>query len=352
MIKLILSVFLVITNLTVAQVIKTQLADQQITLREGYDSVISKAALAIDNQKFVKAKELYQIALALRPHDPFAFKMIKTVDNNLKALAEIEIRNNDLKRKADINTYLQNADAALTQKNLDTALTLYIHILSLHPIKSQEEFVIHRIKAIGQSLASSSKNKLIEDTLTKINYATSTEVSTLQTSPVSAKNIYHDFSPDVFKKKIIISAQKNTSHNKQSFVLHRPTSSKASSEANMKQDDVSIDKTKTIGLNRSSTNIESAITHKTIVSSPSSNKADANTRANIKDPVAAKKEKAYQLLMYSALKAINLKKYKEARNLYQKMININAPNVDKASIEVVIKSIDDVLAKDPKKGLK
>ncbi|MDQ6814600.1 MAG: hypothetical protein M3040_12740 [Bacteroidota bacterium] len=348
--KLILFFFLTWTNIIVGQVVNRQVLDRT-PRKENYDSVISKAALAIDRGDFVKARELYQTALTLRPADPFAFKMIKRMDNNLKVLAASEVRDEYLRKRAEINTLLEQANDALTQKNLDTALTLYIHILSLDPAKSQEEFIVYRIKAIGQLLGSPTKNQLIENALTRRS-GSNTTGSTAETSIVAAKKTYHDFSPDVFKKKVNkIKSQKTVTSIRSRIATNKTNSSKLKSATIPIQAEVALEKPTASVINKTTTETKTATTEKTKSPSPLLDK-DVDTHSNIKGTPVTKEEKAYNLLMYQALKAINSKNYKEAKVLYQRMMNINVPNADKASIRVVIKSIDDVLARAQEKNRK
>ncbi|MGI8635606.1 MAG: hypothetical protein ACR2KZ_09410, partial [Segetibacter sp.] len=113
-----------------------------------YDLLILKAANAVANEDFEQAKALYTEAISIKPSDPFASGMLITANNSLKALEVIRLRNSDLKRKDDINKLLNQAQAEVMAKNYENARIHYNQVLSLQPIKSQEEFVKQRLRAI------------------------------------------------------------------------------------------------------------------------------------------------------------------------------------------------------------
>ena len=127
-------------------------------LVDKYDLLILNAANAVANENFNEAKALYTEALLIKPNDPFAGGMLLTVNNSLKALEVIRQRSADLKRKDDINKLLNQAQTEVMAKNYESARILYNQILSLQPIKSQEDFVKQRLRAIDFASGGSKKN--------------------------------------------------------------------------------------------------------------------------------------------------------------------------------------------------
>jgi tetratricopeptide (TPR) repeat protein len=127
-------------------------------LVDRYDLIMLKGAAAVSNENFDEAKALYNEAILLRPNDPVATGMLITVNNSIKALEVIRLRNADLKRKADINILLKQAENEVAAKNYVSAKIHYEQVLALNPIKSQEEFAKQRIRAIEFASSNSAKS--------------------------------------------------------------------------------------------------------------------------------------------------------------------------------------------------
>ncbi|GEO07776.1 hypothetical protein [Segetibacter aerophilus] len=153
--------FLFQTLLVVAQDVKTDSLSKK-TVPGSFEDLLSRAADAVVKEDFQTAKALYTQAVALRPSDPSAIRMLYNVVNTIKSMEEIRLHNLDLKRKADINILLNQAQNEVMQKNYDSAKVHYTQVLALKPVKSQEDFVRQKLQVI--EYAKQNANNLVAKT--------------------------------------------------------------------------------------------------------------------------------------------------------------------------------------------
>jgi hypothetical protein len=123
-----------------------------------FEDILSRAATAVVKEDFQTAKTLYTQAVALRPSDPAAIRMLYNVVNTIKSMEEIRLHNLDLKRKADINILLNLAQNEVMQRNYDSAKVHYAQVLALKPVRSQEDFVRQKLRVIDYAIESSNKS--------------------------------------------------------------------------------------------------------------------------------------------------------------------------------------------------
>lgn len=151
--RLFLLIFSIIPTVVIfAQNTNSDTLSEERIVKTPYDSVIVKADSAVAIQNFTKAKEYYTRALQLKPRDPFALEMLREMNNTMRIQAQAQVREDELKRKAEITATLDNALKAILEKRYDTAKALYIKVLTLKPVKSQEQFAIQKINSIDQAL--------------------------------------------------------------------------------------------------------------------------------------------------------------------------------------------------------
>jgi tetratricopeptide (TPR) repeat protein len=156
--RIILCVLLILqTFRTVAQEVDGTLETDSVEAT-GYDFIMSKAALALNKEDFDLAHQYYKQAIVLKPGDTYAFKMLKVVENSKWAYAQKQLKDLDLRRKAEINILMRDALKAIMDKKYDTARALYSRVLVLNPVKSQKEFVEQKIKALDQALGGPTLN--------------------------------------------------------------------------------------------------------------------------------------------------------------------------------------------------
>ena len=144
-------------------VVQGQKAEASKIIREqlvptAYDSIISKAGLAFSREQFDSASLYYKQALILKPSDGYAVKMLKNVEVGKWELSQKQVKDLVLKRKAEINTLMKDALAAIISKNYDSARSKYSRVLTLDPVASQKEFAQQKIQGIDATLAGTNKS--------------------------------------------------------------------------------------------------------------------------------------------------------------------------------------------------
>lgn len=278
-----------------------------------YNLIISKAATAVSNQNFEEAKALYNEALALKPNDPFASGMIINVNNSIKALEVIRQRNSDLKRKADINILLKQAESEVSAKNYDSAKKHYNEVLALNPIKSQEEFAKQRIRAIDFALSGSAQS-------TATNNVSSANNNTIKIdSPASSvKKETKNINTIIAIKPVVEPAKKaekevriekdtirRTAPSNQNAYLNSSVAKKESSQVERKPADTA---------NKSKIGI-----------------VEAGTMDKPKNDNQTAKAKIDSLIE-NAIKAINRENWQTALNLYNEVLTLHPTAVQEKAI--------------------
>ncbi len=158
MIKSIVFILLIMpVSVIIAQKAQGGTTPQTQSSKGTYDSIIYKADSAIFKEEFYKAKEYYEQAIVLQPENSYPVQMLKNAENAIRSIEERKAHELDIKRKAEVSRLMTEASKEIFDKNYDSALVLYIRILSLNPIKSQEEFAKQKIKAIDRALGKSSQ---------------------------------------------------------------------------------------------------------------------------------------------------------------------------------------------------
>jgi hypothetical protein len=151
-----------------------------------FEDILSRAATAVVKEDFQTAKTLYTQAVALRPSDPAAIRMLYNVVNTIKSMEEIRLHNLDLKRKADINILLNLAQNEVMQRNYDSAKVHYAQVLALKPVRSQEDFVRQKLRVIDYAIESSNKSTVKSAaTVNSVSAGSTTAQNNVNSSPLS-----------------------------------------------------------------------------------------------------------------------------------------------------------------------
>jgi len=117
-------------------------------LEDKYDSVITKAALALTGAQYKEASDYYREASLLKPAETYPLKMIKYVESIMAEAAEKQRLADESKRRAQIKDDLNKANNAILNRSWDSARALFSNILALHPEKADEEYAKSKITAI------------------------------------------------------------------------------------------------------------------------------------------------------------------------------------------------------------
>jgi hypothetical protein len=121
-------------------------------LEDKYDSVITKAALALTGAQYNEASGYYKEASLLKPMETYPLKMIRYVQNIMTETAEKQKLADELKRRAQVKDYLNKANNAILAARWDSARILFSEILTLHPEKTDADYAKSKIEAIDLEL--------------------------------------------------------------------------------------------------------------------------------------------------------------------------------------------------------
>lgn len=127
-----------------------------------YNTLISKATLFLSRGDFEQARDYYKQALELKPGALYPIKMLKYAESSLHALPKIDSINEAIKNSAEIIRLMEIANDAILNRKYDSARILYVQVLGLKPVKSQEEYAQKKIATIDMALGASPK-KSTED---------------------------------------------------------------------------------------------------------------------------------------------------------------------------------------------
>ncbi|GEO11229.1 tetratricopeptide repeat protein [Segetibacter aerophilus] len=352
MIKYLLLIqLLFIQQFLLAQNAKRNLKNTEKTSSEKYDTLLSKAELALENQELNKAKEYYKKALELRPGNTFPNQMIISIENSIATIAVNKKRDRDLARKAEINRALDSAGRAMDEGKWDASREIYLYVLSLSPVKSIEDFANHRINALNTSLGTpgllrGANTSSVTETPTKQLEATRQTASAMEKNSLpdaliegEAENTDKTINQELTKKSKTkkINMQVGNAYKYQDLSKTKSrTGQEKNRNASIKVSSAPTGSTKSLD------------NPSTPVGIPEKPNGSFKTGSVKQKNVDKGKGNNYGFLMNEALKAINLKKYVTARALFQQILTLNSPNVEKNSIRSVIRSIDEVLAKEGK----
>jgi hypothetical protein len=117
-----------------------------------YDSVMAKAAKSFSDSSYDDAIAYYKEAGKLKPQESYPAKMIIYVEATSREVADKRKREDELKRKNQIQENLAKANTAILDKDWSLAKSLFNEILSLHPNKGDEDFAKSKIQAIDLEL--------------------------------------------------------------------------------------------------------------------------------------------------------------------------------------------------------
>lgn len=355
----------------VAQELKNDSIPVEEAPMDSYDSVIAQATASLSREEFEQAREYYKRALELRPADRYSTKMIHVIDRSIWANTEKQLRSQELSRKAEINTLMKNALTAIIDKKYDTALALYKRVLTLKPVKSQQEFAEVKIRSINEALGIPQPKLAVDSSASPAVANEKKEI--LATAPVKTKKnnpsnsaenkSQHAMLPKSVKTSIDTShaeikmPAKNNGVVNQTIILVKPRPKTNAPQKKMEEDEVAVEKVyKKPAIKKtpavvSDNSVKEKVKEKPVPqiaakavqkTDPSEKKADNNKADNVKE------ERSVDALLSDAAKAINVKNYKEARELYQKVLTSNSPPGKKEFARMVIKAIDQTAEKDAK----
>ncbi|HEX8461781.1 MAG TPA: hypothetical protein VF623_10135, partial [Segetibacter sp.] len=147
-----LIILLLLSDVLLAQNIEIDTTTPPRIETNPYALVIEEAGIYLSKFEYDNARFYYQKALAIKPADNYATKMLRYIETAIWGDNQKKIRDQELKDKAEINALMSNAMTAILQKKYDTARSLYTRVLSLNPVKSQEEFARQKIATLDLTL--------------------------------------------------------------------------------------------------------------------------------------------------------------------------------------------------------
>ena len=339
-------------QLVIAQAENMTSKQNEKTAVESYQFFISKGEEALDRQEFEKALDFYRKANELRSTDAFSIQMIKNLGNVIAVVTENEKKHSDLKRKAEINLSFDSAASALSQKKYSIAHSIYVHILTLNPVASQREFAMKRIDALELILQSAMTAKGSTSKGSQSNIAEQPVAN--HSNPMAEQSN----SIDVKTKLDALQNQNNLKRRESDTNNFRSTTgedqrfktaaglSKTNNAAHQKETKKNTEPVivsgKQVATQKPNSRTYAIPKKSEIIKNGPQIKSNVKTSVPVKNPTIVTKSN-YSYLMNEALKAINLKNYAVAKGFFQKILNLNDPQVDKNAIKLAIKSIDEVL---------
>ncbi|MDB5250696.1 MAG: hypothetical protein JWQ40_5090 [Segetibacter sp.] len=287
-----------------AQVVESKRGVKEDT-QATFDTFILKAASALSKNEFEQAKNFYKEASIIKPADPYPISMVKYVESSRAVFLQKQAKDLDLRRKAEINTLLNEALKAIMEKKYDTAYILYSKVLNLNPVKSQEVFIAQKMKAINAILAES-KKEVPEDRSSLENQVAQELSGTGKVGSPSVLNKMSDTTaPSVAKiAKMEEPPRKTLPQQRDTVKIAHPSPAATDSLMKTRQNQTTF---------------------------------PDNSVASLKTPA--------DVLMNDAIKAIMDKNYEAAFILYKMIISSNASKAQKEFAEKKIADIDSHLKK-------
>lgn len=141
---------------------------QAKALDDNYKSIVSRADKLFESESYADARKIYTEALTIKPNDAYPTGRISNIDEILAQKA------NEIEIETEFLAFVSKGDAALNQKDYESANSDYSSALAMKPNSAEVKTKIKNIESILQKLAAANTKKE-EDRLLALASATQKE---------------------------------------------------------------------------------------------------------------------------------------------------------------------------------
>ncbi|HEX8461131.1 MAG TPA: hypothetical protein VF623_06860 [Segetibacter sp.] len=349
MFRLLLFGFLLLQTVKmVAQSNANDTKDSTIIKPGTYDYAISQAANSLGKGELEEAKTYYKQASDLKSGDWYSVKMIKYIDGKIWDAKEKQNKEESLKKKAEINLLMSKALDAIAQKEYDSARSFYNQVLTLNPVKSQEEFARKKIEVIDMVTGVAERRTLQAATATNnaLSAQKAANPAKQNAQATLAKTATKDLPPE--KKSAVTQNLPASAANTKTEAGNLPTVKKTAAlqkqnliAATPKAANKTIQPTqKAVETTKQNLPKPAAKATPGLIQTQKAPVADVNNKANVDQ------------LMNDAAKAIKVNDLDGARILYSRLLGMNIRSGLKEFAKMMIEVIDEESKKNKKLSVK